>query len=123
MSAKLKYLAAWCVKYVKPVLVGEVAERLEAAIREKAEGIGVDIKRVEVSPGQVIIYLEAPPTITPHLIIKHLKSHTSNQLRKEFPRLRSSLPTLWNLDYYVATLGRESPPAIKRFLKTQKPRS
>ena len=46
----LKYHVVWCPKYRRAVLVGAVAERLEALLREKIADEGLTVHALEVMP-------------------------------------------------------------------------
>jgi putative transposase len=47
--------------------------------------------------------VKADPTFAPHYIVQQFKGYTSRILRKEFPSLKSRLPSLWTRSYYVQT--------------------
>jgi len=49
-----------------------------------------------------------PPTVAISQIMYRLKRATAHQLRKEFPHLKSRLPSLWMRSYYVGTAGHVS---------------
>jgi putative transposase len=84
----------------KPVLVGEVAERLARLLIEKAEALAIELRTLEIRPALVYLVVEAPPTVSPHSIACGLKAHSSSVLRREFKEL-TTIPTLWTRDYLV----------------------
>ena len=45
-----------------------------------------------------------------------------DKIRKEFPELKSKLPTLWTRSYYVETIGHISEETIIRYIEDQKNR-
>ena len=47
---------------------------------------------------------------------------TAHELRKEFPHLKSKLPTMWTRSYYVETIGHISEETIVRYIEDQKNR-
>ncbi len=96
----LKYHVVWCPKYRRAVLVGAVAERLEALLREKIADEGLTVHALEVMPDHVHLFVESDPTWAPAALVGRLKGYTSHVLRDEFPHLRSRLPTLWSRSYY-----------------------
>jgi putative transposase len=49
-----------------------------------------------------------------------IKGKTWHTLRKEFPSLRSRLPSLWTSAYYVATAGNVSSETIRKYIEAQK---
>jgi putative transposase len=115
----LKYHLVWCPKYRRPVLVGDVAERLKALVADKAVEIGATLHALEVMPDHVHLFLESDPTRAPAHLAAQFKGYTSHVLRREFPSLRSRLPTLWSRSYFIASIGHVSEATIKRYIETQ----
>ena len=89
------YHLIWCPKYRKKILVGEIEDRLQELLREKAEQAGTIIEQLEVIPDHVHLFVKAGPTAAPHWIVQQLKGYTSRQLRREFPHVKNKLPALW----------------------------
>jgi putative transposase len=85
----------------KPLLVGAPAARLRELLREKAEQLGVGLRKLDILPACVYLQVEAPPTIAPHSIVCGLKAHTSGALRREYKEF-TTIPTLWTREYLVA---------------------
>ena len=52
---------------------------------------------LETMPDHVQLLVEVDPQFGVHRLIKHIKGTSSRYLRKEFPELRSRLPTLWTV--------------------------
>src|ERR1700687_2692228 len=115
----LKYHVVWCPKYRKPVLVGDVAERLKALLAEKAAELGAVVHALEVLPDQVHLFVESDPTFSPSHLANQFKGFTSHALRQEFPHLRTRLPTLWSRSYFAASVGYVTESAVKRYIDTQ----
>ncbi|WP_428716553.1 IS200/IS605 family transposase, partial [Thermus sp.] len=91
---ELRYHLVWCPKYRRPVLEGAVAERLEALIREKVAQMGGEVLALSVQPDHVHAFLRVDtPYLSPAEVAAGLKGYTSRVLRREFPHLRSRLPT------------------------------
>ena len=94
--------------------------RLKSLISEIAEAHGMTIHALEVMPGHVHVFVEAEPTMHPAEIANRFKGTTSRVLRREFPTLRSRLPTLWSRSYFAATVGAVSEPTIRHYIEAQK---
>lgn len=75
---------------------------------------------MEIMPDHVHIFIQANPVDAPHYIVQQLKGFTSNILRKEFPSLKSRLPTLWTRSYYCESVGHISEDTVKKYIKEQK---
>lgn len=116
----MNYHFVWCPKYRRPVLVGEIETRLRELLGQKAKEIGCEIIALETMPDHVHIFVKASPTATPNRIVAALKGFTSHELRKEFPQLKSRLPTLWSRSYFVSTHGHVSSDTIKKYVEEQK---
>lgn len=116
----IAYHIIWCPKYRRKVLVNEVEDRLKTLLVEKAKEIGCEISIQEVMPDHVHIFIKTKPTLAPHYIVQQLKGYTSRILRKEFPKLKSRIPTLWTRSYYCESIGHISEETVKKYIKDQK---
>lgn len=114
------YHLIWCPKYRRKVLVNAVETRLKELLIAKAAELGLTIETMEVMPDHVHLFIKSPPTLAPHFIVQQLKGYTSYQLRKEFPTLKSRLPTLWTRSYYCESIGHISEEIVKRYIEDQK---
>jgi putative transposase len=112
----------WCPKYRKPVLVGEVAERLSELLRIKAQALNAEIEGLEVMPDHVHLFVSVPPTDAPQHYANQFKGYTSRLLRQEFEHLRTSMPCLWSRSYYVGSAGHVAADVIKKYIEEQKTR-
>ena len=115
-----QYHVVWCPKYRRKVLINGVDIRLKELLIKKAESIGVSIERMEIMPDHVHLFVKAVPTLAVHFIVNQLKGYSSYMLRKEFPWLKSRLPTLWTRSYYCETIGHISENTIIRYIEDQK---
>jgi putative transposase len=116
----LKYHVVWCPKYRRPVLEGAVADRLRVLLAEKAAELGLLIHALEVMPDHVHLFIEGDPTRCVAEVVNRLKGYTSHVMRKEFPSLRSRLPTLWSRSYYAGSVGHVSAATVERYIAEQK---
>jgi putative transposase len=102
------------------VLVEPVAARLRAIIGEVIAGANAVLVDLAIEPDRVEMKVEVEPRLGIHRLVKRIKATSAGSLRNEFPRLRSRLPTLWNNNYYVSTIGRPERAAALRFLEEQR---
>jgi putative transposase len=116
----LHYHFVWCPKYRRKVLMGAIAVRLEQLLRQKANELGVEIEGLEVLPDHVHLFASFPPTLAIAQIMFRLKGTTAYHLRREFPFLRSRLPSLWTRSYYVGTAGVVSAQTIQHYIEAQR---
>jgi putative transposase len=116
----IAYHFVWIPKYRRPVLIGGIPKRLVEMLYSKTEELGGEILNVTVQPDHVHLFCSFPPTIAPYQIMYRLKGFTAHELRKEFPWLKSRLPSLWTRSYYVGTAGNVSAATIQKYLEAQK---
>ncbi|MCE7989959.1 MAG: IS200/IS605 family transposase [Caldilinea sp. CFX5] len=114
------YHLIWCPKYRRKVLTGQVEIRLKELLTEKANELGITIENLEVMPDHTHLFIKSTPVLSPHYIVQQLKGYTSHELRKEFPHLKSKLPTLWTRAYYCESVGHLSAETIKNYIDGQK---
>lgn len=114
------YHLIWCPKYRRKVLVEKIEKRLIQLLKHKAKENGWIIDTIEIMPDHVHIFVKANPVASPHWIVQQFKGYTSNILRKEFPELKSKLPTLWTRSYYCESVGHISEDTIKKYIEDQK---
>jgi putative transposase len=115
-----KYHVVWTPKYRRPVLIGEVAKRCQALIRQAAAKYDAEIITLAILPDHVHLLCEVDPQLGIHRLVKNIKGVSSHFLRKEFPALRSRLPTLWTNSYLVSTVGGAPLAVIQQFVEKQK---
>lgn len=116
----LSYHVVWTPKYRRPVLDKDIAARMEEILLEKAEELGITLESIAIQPDHVHLFIRAIPNHSPSYIVNQLKGRTSNVLRKEFPSLRSRLPTLWTRSYFIDTVGVVNEFTIRRYIDEQK---
>ena len=116
-----KYHVVWVTKYRRPVLQGEVEIRLKEILKNIATEIKVEILEMEVGDmNHVHLLVSLDPQFGVHKAVKRFKGASSKYLRKEFPRLKSRLPTLWTNSYFVSTVGGAPLAKIKEYIQNQK---
>ena len=119
---KINYHFVWCPKYRRPVLSPEIAQRLRDLLHVKVVELGGAVLALEIQADHVHLFVEMPPKLPPAQIVYRLKGYTSGCLRREFPHLRSRLPSLWSRAYYVGTAGNVSAETIRHYIAAQKGR-
>lgn len=115
-----KYHVVWCPKYRRKILIDDIAERLEAILRETCDELQVEIIALEIMPDHVHLLVEVDPQFGIHRLVKRLKGRSSRYLRQEYAELRSRLPTLWTNSYFVSTVGGAPWSVIKKYVEEQK---
>jgi putative transposase len=78
------------------------------------------VHALEIMPDHVHLFIEFDPRWGVAEIVNRLKGFTSRVLRKEFPSLRSQLPTLWSRNYYAGTVGHVSDKTVRAYIESQR---
>ena len=115
-----KYHVVWCPKYRRKVLVGDVADRLKDLIRQVVAEHQSELIEMEIMPDHVHLLVEVDPQYGIHRLVKQVKGLTSRMLRREFPKIKSRLPTLWTNSYFISTVGGAPLSIIKQYIENQK---
>ncbi|MEK6974270.1 MAG: IS200/IS605 family transposase [Nanoarchaeota archaeon] len=116
---KIGYHLIWCPKYRRKVLVGSVATRLRQLLNQKAKEIDTKIETMEILEDHIHLFVKTKPIASPHWIVQQFKGYSSHTLRKEFPHLKSRLPTLWTRSYYCESVGHISEDSVKKYIEDQ----
>lgn len=116
----LNYHLVWIPKYRRPVLTGEVRDRLLEIFQTVAKQNGMEILAVEVMPDHVHLFVSAPPRHSPAWVVNAFKGTSARWLREWFPHLRSEIRgRLWTRTYYVGTAGTVSAETVRRYIEAQ----
>ena len=120
----LQYHLVWCTKYRKGVLVGNIAEEIQASLKTTAEELGIAIDVMEVMPDHIHMLIHAKPQLRLSDAIKIMKGNTARWLFLAHPEIKKQLwgGHLWNPSYCVVTVSDRSHDQVKRYIETQKSR-
>lgn len=113
------YHVVWCPKYRRPVLAGQVRDRCDELIRQKAAEHDWEVVALEIMPDHVHLFARTHPADSPSYVANQFKGFTSRVLRAEFPHLKSRLPTLWSRSFFVASVGAVSEKTVQQYIETQ----
>ncbi len=114
----INYHVVWTPRRRRRVLVGPIADRLQALLVEQAAVADCRVIALQVMPDHVHLFINAPPTLAADQIMFRLKSYTARVLRQEFPNLLK-LPSMWTRSYYVSTAGNVSSETVRRYIESQ----
>ena len=117
----LKYHMVWITKYRKPIIIGQVAERLRDLIRQICQANEVTIIKGHVSKDHIHLLESASPTISISLLVQKLKGATSHKLFSEFSHIKQKYwgQHLWARGYFVATTGTVTDAVIMEYIENQ----
>lgn len=119
VTYKIAYHFVWCPKYRKHVLVGEVAQFVEAEIRRLCKENKWAIGALHVQEDHVHVFLSALPSTAPSLIANTLKGITARQVFKRFPSVKKQVwgGSFWSRSYYVGTVGDMTESTVKKYIE------
>ena len=106
----------WIPKRRKPVLVGDIRNRLSAIINQIAVENKWFVRSLEIAPDHVHLLMEYDNNHSIAQIARTIKGRTSRLLRQEFPELLK-LPSLWTKSYFYETTGKVSTAKIKEYIE------
>ena len=101
------------------MLAVSIAKRCERIIRQVAAKYDAEILALEIMPDHVHLLCDVDPQFGIHRLVKNIKGVSSHSLGKEFPALKSRLPTLWTNSYSVCTVGGAPLAVIKQYGEKQ----
>ena len=115
-----QYHVIFCPKYRRHVLNPPIDSRLKELILEKQDEYQYKIIEMEVMPDHVHLLIDCNPKLGIYNIINKIKGYSSKTLRKEFPSLKSRIPTLWTRSKFISSVGSVSLDIVKQYIENQK---
>ena len=115
-----QYHVIWCPKYRRPVFTETIEHRLKELILAKQDAYGYRVLEMEIMLDHVHLLLDVNPQYGIVKIVGQIKGYTAHMLRKEFPRLKSRLPSLWTRSKCMSTVGTVTLEVVKRYIEHQK---
>ena len=117
----LHYHFVFISKYRKPILRGDVANRLRDLVREICRGSDIEILKGCVRPTHVHLLLSVPPHMAPSRVMQAIKGKTSHHLLRDFRLLRKEFwgRHLWARGYFVASSGNVTDDVIAKYIELQ----
>ena len=117
----IKYHLVWITKYRKPVLTGEIANRVRELIREICKSKEIEIIKGHVSRDHVHIFVSVPPHISVSHVMQSLKGKTSRKMMSEFKSLSRTFwgRHIWARGYFVASSGNVTDEVIMKYIEMQ----
>ncbi len=117
----IKYHIVWITKYRKPVMIGQVAERLRDLIRQICQANDVVIIKGHVSKDHIHLLVSCSPNLSVSRLVQKLKGTSSYKLFQEFSHLKKKYwgQHLWARGYFVATTGTVTDDIIMDYIEKQ----
>ena len=105
---------SFCPKYRRRVLTNDIGTRLKELILEKQQEYQYTVLDMLIMPDHVHLLLDVNPQVGVVKIVGKIKRYSAHLLRKEFPGLKSRLPSLWTLGKFISSVGAVTLEAVKK---------
>ncbi len=115
-----KYHIIFCPKYRRKVLVPPIDARLKELVIEKQEEYGYGVIEMEIMPDHVHLLLDVDPRTGIDTVVRKIKGYTAHTIRKEYPWMKSRLPSMWTRSRFIASEGSVSLDVVKQYIVGQK---
>lgn len=118
----LEYHLVVCTKFRRPVIRGDLKERLIDLTYTLFDKYGGFVNAVETDEDHVHIMFETPPQVCLSQMINNYKCVTSRRLRKEFEGFLKPFfyePLFWSDSYFICTASERSRDAVKKYIQNQ----
>jgi putative transposase len=111
----------WVTKYRKPVLRGEIAERVRDLIREICKANDVEILKGHISADHVHIFVSVPPHLSVSELAQSMKGKTSRKMLMEYKSLSRAFwgRHMWARGYFAASSGNVTDEVIMKYIEQQ----
>lgn len=114
------YHVIFATKYLRKVLSEEVKGDLFQIIKEKEDSNNIKVLDFLCSENYVHLLVSVNPRFGILKFVNLVKSDSSGRLREKYTFLRSRLPTLWNGQCLINSVGIFSEQKVVEFLSSQK---
>ena len=117
----LKYHIVWITKYRKPVMRGDIAERVRDLIREISRSLDVEIIKGHVARDHVHLFVSIPPQVSVSNYVKAVKGKSSRKLLSEYKRLSKTFwgRHIWARGYFAASTGNVTDEVVAEYIRLQ----
>src|SRR5215213_4650445 len=107
----------WATKNREPVLIGKVANTVEASLRSKIEEMRLLLHALFLMPGHVHLAVSIPTTLSVATVVSQLKgssSHLVNHTATPNDPIFS-----WQSEYGAVSFGEKQLPDVIAYIKNQ----
>ena len=119
----IEYHIVWCVKYRRPILIGDIDKRLKELLYQIVKDNNFEIEECNTDKDHVHLLISCSPQNYIPDLMKALKGVSARLLMKEYgDTLKKKLwgGHLWNPSYFVATVSENTEENIRKYIQNQK---
>lgn len=121
------YKVVFCTRFARKVLNDEMQEYLKQLFFEIADKYNFKIISIYILENQIHLKIDCSPEFGVSEAIKKLKRESSPQIKDKFPKLKTTLPSIWTRTAFIASLRNEDEDVddntlleIMKFVERQK---
>jgi len=103
-------------QYRKPVLTGEVADRVRTIFHEIADDKDIEILDLTVQPDHIHLFVSSPPKHAPSLLANWFKGISSRKYNHRYAD-HDGEKIGWARGYYAGTAGEVSSEAVQNYIQ------
>lgn len=115
-----QYHVIFCPTHRRKALCDGLDERFKELVLLDQERSEYRVVEMEVMPDHVHLLLDVSPHIGVFKTVCHIKGLTSRILRKEYPSLKTRMPSLWTRSSFISTVGSVSLDVVRGYIENQK---
>lgn len=115
-----QYHVIFCPKYRRKILKNGIDLRLKEIFLNVANKYDFQIIEMEIMPDHVHLLIDCSPRLGIMSCVSKLKAISTKVLKKEFPEIKSKLPTLWTRSAFISTVGAVSLDTVRSYIENQK---
>lgn len=112
----LNYHIVWLPKYRKPVLTGEVADRVRTILHEIADDKDLEILDLTVQPDHIHLFVSSPPKHAPSLLANWFKGISSRKYNHRYAD-HNDEKIGWARGYYAGSAGQVSSETVQNYIQ------
>lgn len=75
---------------------------------------------MEIMPDHVHLLLDVDPRTGIDPVVRKIKGYTAHTIGKEYPWMKSWLPSMWTRSRFIASVGSVSLDIVKQYIVGQK---
>jgi len=118
----LQYHLVQVVKYRRKVFINdEIIDFLKQKTKEISSTFDVKIINQECDKDHIHIIFKAKPTLNITKYLNALKTITSREIRRNFPKVKQKLwkDAFWSPSYFLTTTGQVTLDQLKKYVDSQ----
>ena len=118
----LRYHIIFVCKYRKQLMLtyGDIIKEIMSSISNHYD---FEILEMEVDKDHIHLMVESEPKVSPLMIVRALKQHTTVEIWKRFPKELSKQfwkeKTFFTDGHFVSTIGEVSSETLKKYIQNQ----